>query len=111
MAEMSNDTRREQELRAWNKILSLWHLCDNAACTRARTCRGNVRLCAPRNFALLPDGVQGWFACVAMGQEEGLTFDETLRRIDETSAAQAFEDWNTAVAAARGERARASCVA
>jgi len=36
---------------------------------------------------------------LADAQEEGLSFEEAMERLDETGAVEAFEDWNAAVAA------------
>jgi hypothetical protein len=88
------DTSREEALRDWNKILGLWRVCDNAACRRARACRGNVRACSPRNFALAPEGVQGWFACLMVAKEDGLSFDEAMAQIKGTPAEEAFFEWH-----------------
>jgi hypothetical protein len=59
------DASLEKGMRVWGNALSLWRLCGNAACRRARACRGNVRLCFPRNFPLLPEGVRDWFEALA----------------------------------------------
>ena len=106
MAATSAEEKHDRAVRGWSRVLSLWHLCGNAACIRARACRGNIRACGPRTFALLPPGVQDWFACLLEAKDEGLSFDEALRRIDETPAAQAFAEWNAAVAASGGEQPR-----
>jgi hypothetical protein len=88
------DTAREAALRDWNKILGLWRVCDNSACRRARCCRGDVRACAPGNFALAPEGVQGWFCCLLSAKEEKLSFDEALARLQDTPADAAFRAWH-----------------
>ena len=38
----------ERALRFGADRLCLWVLCENAACTRAQSCRGDARLCAGR---------------------------------------------------------------
>jgi hypothetical protein len=85
---------RAEALRGWNKILGLWRACDNAACRRARACRGNVRVCSPRNFALAPEGVQDWFANLVVAKEDGLSFDEAMARIKNTEIEEAYLDWH-----------------
>lgn len=83
-----------EALRDWNKMLGLWRVCDNAVCRRARACRGNVRACSPRNFALVPEGVQDWFVNLVVAKEDGLSFDEALARIKDTEVEEAFFDWH-----------------
>jgi hypothetical protein len=87
------DSAREAALRDWIGILRLWQVCDNTACRRARCCRGNVRACAPRNFALAPEGVRGWFCCLLAAKEEKLSFDAALARLKDTPADAAFRAW------------------
>ena len=84
----------EEALRDWCWMLGLWRVCDRAACQRARACRGNVRACTPRNFALVPEGVQAWFVNLMLGKEDGLSFDESLARIEGTPVEEEFFDWN-----------------
>jgi hypothetical protein len=74
-------------------VLRFWHVCESAACRSARACRGDARTCARRNFKRLPDDVQSWYACLLMGKEEGLPFEETMARIAETRVANAYENW------------------
>lgn len=97
------DRSREESMRGWGEVLSLWRLCGNAACRRARICRGHARVCFPRNFVLLPEGVQAWFVGLGEAQENGLTFDEAMDWLDAVGAGEAFRDWNEAVAASLGE--------
>jgi hypothetical protein len=92
-ATRTTDSRAEA-LRDWNKMLGLWRVCDNAACRRARACRGNVRVCSPRNFALAPEGVQNWFVNLVVAKEDGLSFDEALARIKDTEIEEAFLEWH-----------------
>jgi hypothetical protein len=79
--------------------LLMWRLCGNAKCRRARACRGKVYRCSRPSFFLLPQGVRDFFFGLADAQEEGLSFEEAMERLDETGAVEAFEDWNAAVAA------------
>jgi hypothetical protein len=90
-----SDSAREAALRDWTKFLALWRVCDNAGCRRSHACRGNVRACAPANFARAPEGVKAWFAMMLRGKQDGLSFDELLERLDGTAAEAAFLDWHT----------------
>ena len=90
---------REKSLRAWGDLMSLWRLCGNAACRRAHACRGNARVCFPRHFPLLPEGVRAWLAGLGEAQEDGLTFEEAMEWLDATPAGEALRAWNTAVEA------------
>jgi hypothetical protein len=50
-----------EALRRVADMLSLWRLCANASCRRARSCRGRAHLCAQRNFPAVPEGVRDFF--------------------------------------------------
>lgn len=89
----------EQTMRGWGTTLLLWRLCGHASCRRARACRGKVRLCVPRNFPLLPEGVRGWFAAVTEAKEEGMSFEEMRDWLDGTEEDEAFREWALAVKA------------
>lgn len=86
-------------LRDWADLLSLWRLCHNATCRRARACRGEVRGCFRHNGALLPDGVCDFIAALAEAQEEKLTFGEAIARLRDTPSCEALAAWNDAVRA------------
>jgi hypothetical protein len=79
-------------------VLKLWRLCGNASCRRTRCCRGRVRLCFPRNFPLLPDGVRGWVDALAGAKADGLSFEEAMEWLDGMEEGCAFAAWNAAVA-------------
>jgi hypothetical protein len=99
-ATSANATRRQslaEAMRGWNDILCLWRLCDQKACRRARACRGNVHVCVPRNFPLLPEGVRAWFAILAQAQEEQMSFDDAMASLDGTPADDAFWEWHETV--------------
>jgi hypothetical protein len=66
---------------------------------RARACRGKVYRCSRPSFFVLPQGLRDFFFGLADAQEEGLSFEEAIERLDETGAVEAFEGWNAAVAA------------
>ena len=63
----------------------------------ARACRGNVHVCVPRNFPLLPEGVRAWFAILAQAQEEQMSFDDAMASLDGTPADDAFWEWHETV--------------
>lgn len=90
---------RAKAQRGWGNILGLWRLCGDAACRRARACRGDALVCFPRNINLLPQGVREWFTALGEAQADGLTFDEAMRSLEDTPESEAFEDWSAAVAA------------
>jgi hypothetical protein len=66
---------------------------------RARACRGKVYRCSRPSFFLLPQRVRDFFFGLADAQEEGLSLEEAIERLDRTGAVEALEDWNAAVAA------------
>ena len=90
-------------LRRWGDLMCLWRLCSRPACIRGRACKGDARRCFPRNFALLPEGVQAWFAGVGELQEDGVPFDEAMEELDTGEEGDAFRDWYAAVARSLGE--------
>lgn len=92
-----------EELRDWGNLLCLWRLCAKPACSRARACRGDARRCFPRQFHLLPQGVQGWFASLAEFQENGVPFDDAMEELDATDYGDALRDWCAAVSKSLGE--------
>jgi len=98
----SYSPRRTEALRGWGDILLIWTLCERRRCAHARACRGDARICVPRYFPHLPEGVQAWFAGLGQAQAEGDTFDEALEWVDSIGAAEAFQEWH----AAQSERGR-----
>ena len=92
-----------ESMRGWGDALSLWRLCANATCRRARCCRGNARVCFPRNFRLLPEGVRAWFGGIGEAQEEELTWEEAMAWLDTTPAGEAYHEWNESVRTSLGE--------
>jgi hypothetical protein len=90
-------------LRHWGDLMCLWRLCARPACMRAHACRGDAQRCFPRNYPLLPDGVQAWFAGVGELQREGVPFDEAMEELDTGEEGDAFRDWYAAVARSLGE--------
>ena len=84
----------ERTMRQWGNFLGYWRVCDNVACRRARACRGNIRACAPRSFARLPNDVQGYLCMLLKCREDGLTFEEAMHCVAQTPAADAFALWH-----------------
>jgi hypothetical protein len=93
----------DKTLRGWSRLLKMPALCDNAACRTALACRGPIRTCAPKHFANLPEGVQG-FACVLWeAKTRGLSFDEAMEGFPGSRAEDAWNDWCAQVAARQRE--------
>ena len=84
-------------MRGWADVLSLWRLCNNGGCRRARACGGNARVCYRQNIPLLPEGVQAWFAGVGRAQDDKLSYDAAIEWLETMPAGEAFHDWNEAV--------------
>jgi hypothetical protein len=66
--------QRERALRFGADRICLWRLCADAACRRARACRGDVRACAGRMVAWLAAlederGARPDFAAIETGIE------------------------------------------
>jgi hypothetical protein len=91
------DPALDAGMRRWGTVLKLWRLCGNASCRRARACRGCLQSCGRRNYALLPDGVRGWFELLSEAKEEGLSFAEVRDWLEGTAEEEAFRDWSAAV--------------
>jgi hypothetical protein len=65
-----------ESMRSGANMLCLWRICGNAACRRAKSCRGRVHLCGPRNYKLLPEGVRGFFELFLAAKYAGIAFDD-----------------------------------
>jgi len=92
-----DETLFVETTRGWGDVLCLWRLCPRAGCARAHACKGNVRDCFPRHFALLPQGVQDWFAGLGEAQKNGLSFDEAMGALDAEGCGAALRNWHEAV--------------
>jgi len=92
----------DQTLRNWTRNMSLWYVCDNAACRRARACRGNVDHCFGRNVQRVPQEVREWFLMLGELQRDQVPFDEAWARLDKTPVGEAFHQWHTSTNAPRG---------
>jgi hypothetical protein len=99
----------QRVLRCWNKALGAWALCDDAACRRARACRGYALCCMPGHFVSLPDGVQGFFnALAALAQEDGPSAEAAMARLAKSEDAQAFVAWRVSLPGAERDEASPS---
>ena len=93
-AEQSAKRRGEATERNWSNTLNMWHVCANAACRRARCCRGSPSYCYPHNFRLLPEGVQDWFLLLGDFQDEGLPFQEAWEHLERCGLVAELSNWH-----------------
>ena len=93
-AEQSAKRRGEATERNWSNTLKMWHVCANAACRRARCCRGSPSYCYPHNFRLLPQGVQDWFFLLGEFQREGLPFEEAREGLTKAGLVAELSNWH-----------------
>jgi hypothetical protein len=93
----------ERTLRGWFKFLGVWHVCDNAACARARACRGDIGVCGRVTFHRLPRAAQDFLLMVVDGKERGFSFDETIALINKTKLATPFCAWLESLPGAQRE--------
>src|SRR5688572_1998426 len=80
-------------MRPFADLLCLWRLCAKPACSRARSCRGDARVCFPRLGVLLPEGVQDWYDGVREAQAQGKPFNDAMAELDMTDAGHALREW------------------
>ena len=99
------DEKAAADLKHWADHLALWRLCDKAACRRLHGCGGQVRVCFPAKFKLLPDGVRDWFLALMHARGLEMTFDEFRKEMAGTEAEQAFVQWHDAAQQAARHRA------
>jgi hypothetical protein len=76
MTERSRNETEEQELRQVSNFLALWRVCGNAACRRAKTCRGRAQLCGRKNSKNVPPSVREFFVAFLAGKRCGISFEE-----------------------------------
>ena len=93
----------DEALHNWTRNLSLWYVCDNAACRRARACRGNVQRCFGRNARRVPQEVCEWLVMLAKMQRDKVPFDKARARLDKTPVGEAFHRWHTMTNARRSD--------
>lgn len=94
-----------QEWRALSNLLSLWALCDRAACRRARACRGDARRCIADCSHLVPPDVRIWVAELLACKRDGLSYDEARLSLPR-ELEQSWSAWNQAVFRITDRRAR-----
>jgi hypothetical protein len=83
----------ERSLRFASDHLSLWRVCANASCRRARCCRGRAATCADRNAAVLPKGVRDWFAAFLSAKLADVPFDEFREEMEFSEELAAYRAW------------------
>jgi len=88
---------RDDRLRGWGNVLSLWRLCGSAACRRAHCCRGNGTARFKQNYPLLPEGVRAWFEGLGEAQKENYSFDQAIVWLDGLGLMDEFRNWCAAV--------------
>jgi len=55
----------------------------NAACRRAKSCRGRAHLCAKRHFPFLPQGVRDWFDLFLAAKYAELPFEDFKEEMED----------------------------
>lgn len=95
---MSKDETVEERaavrgLRWASDHLLLWRVCANAACRRARRCRGRAWTCAERNACILPDGVRDWCIALLAARSENVSWEDFWEDMWESEEAAAFFAW------------------
>ncbi|MGH6826976.1 hypothetical protein [Methyloceanibacter sp.] len=94
--------RREVEgLRRASDLLCLWRVCGNAACRRARSCRGRAQLCARRNTSAVPSPARDFFVTFLAAQYAGLPFEDFRADMEGREETAAFFAWRNACGASR----------
>ena len=79
-------------LRFLSDMGSLWGLCRNPACGRARRCKRDPRFCLRRYGALLPPDVHAGSQRLYRGWIRGKGFDDVYDEAPDEIAA--VEEWN-----------------
>lgn len=104
--EEEKERKEERSLRWASNHLSLWRVCANAACQRARCCRGRAQTCADRNYFILPKGVRDWFAALLSAKLAKIPWDEFREEMEFSEEAEAYFAWKRAAESkTRGPRA------
>ena len=88
-----HDIEAEKDALGWSKLLATWRLCDNAACGRARICRGQGQACLKAKAPLLPERVREWAVAMVWHKQEQFTFEESLDNLEASGHGQAMRDW------------------
>ena len=92
--------------RSYGNLLSVWRLCGNTACLRARRCRGDGRTCLDLCLPLTPEPVRDFLAGLGAAQQAGLSWEEALE--DLWQEWEAVGEWNATVAQSMAARSRRS---
>jgi len=81
--------QRERALRFGADRICLWRLCADAACRRARACRGDVRGCAGRMAA--------WLVALEDERRARPTFAAIESAIETPAELRAYRAWRRAL--------------
>jgi hypothetical protein len=93
MEKSADEIKLERDAHHWSKWFATWRLCENAACARARACRGNGRACLKAKFPLLPEGVRDWFMGYLWHKQEQFPFEDMFDNLESSGLNQALRDW------------------
>ena len=92
--EEETPTKKEERSLRWaSNHLSLWRVCANAACRRARRCRGSAFTCADRDACVLPKAVRDWFEELVAAKLAGVSFDEFWEEMEFSEELAAYRAW------------------
>ncbi|MGA7456468.1 MAG: hypothetical protein WBW51_03950 [Methyloceanibacter sp.] len=91
----ANGTRRSREdaLRFGADRICLWLLCGNVACSRARACRGDARVCA----GLVCD----WLEELDREKRARRSFEDIESRLETAAELGAYRAWRKALKCVR----------
>jgi len=81
--------QRERALRFGADRISLWRLCADAACRRAKACRGDVRACGER--------IAAWLAAVEDERRARPSFAAMETGIETPAELRAYRAWRQAL--------------
>ena len=89
----TQEEKRDRSLRWASDHLSLWRVCANHACRRARCCRGHAQTCADRNEFILPEGVREWFEAFLSAKIAKVSWEEFWEEMEFSEEAAAYFAW------------------
>ncbi len=81
----------QKSLHAVSNTLCLWSLCPRAKCTRARTCKGDARICLPRLSPYTPLQAREYVIDLLNAREFGFTPEQAVR--NHLAQSGALADW------------------
>ena len=90
----SVERKGEATERRWSNTLNMWHVCANAACRRARCCRGSPTYCYKHNYPQLPESVKDWFFLIGEAQKDGIPFDVAWAELGRRGLGAEFANWH-----------------